>query len=66
MKLPIGAGTHSVVFLEGTSEVLAAVVAGLKGHIRDGKRAVDQKEDRVFQTLLVNIICNGTIHIPGE
>lgn len=44
MELTECAGTDPIVFLEGASEVLSAVVTGLKGNIRDGERAAFQEE----------------------
>ena len=66
MELTECAGTDPIVFLEGASEVLSAVVTGLKGNIRDGERAVDQEEDGMLQPFAVNVICDSTVHILGE
>ena len=66
MELTECAGTDPIVFLEGASEVLSAVVTGLKGNIRDGERAAFQEEYGVLQALLVDIVRDRTIHISGE
>ena len=66
MELTVGAGAHLVVFLEGASEVLTAVVTGLEGNVRDREGAVDEKECRVLEAFLVNIICDRTVHVFRE
>ncbi len=66
MKLAVGARADPVIFLEGASEMLTAVVTGLERHIRDGERAVDQEEDGMLQPFAVNVICDSAVHILGE
>ena len=60
MQAPVPGRTHMVKLFKGMSEMLAAVVAGSKGNIRNMHGAVAEKKSGLFHSLAVDVGVDGT------
>ncbi len=65
-ELAVSLGAELMEFVESFGKMLPAVVSAVKSDIGYGQRTVGEEEFRLFQTLLIDVVGDGAVHVFGE